>query len=79
MPTIQVVIVPFESAYPGFGDVKLLAGRDHVDVCKPDSREDEIYVQLLRFIRQSLGAAAAAADGATGGAGGAGGAAAAEP
>lgn len=55
----KVVIVPFESAYPGYGSVKLLPTRDHIDICKPMSRQDDIYQDVLRFIRESAGAAAA--------------------
>jgi hypothetical protein len=51
----KVVIVPFESAYPGFGTVRVLSQKDHVDICKPLGREDDSYRELLRFVRASVG------------------------
>jgi hypothetical protein len=63
----RVVIVPLESAYPGFGGARLLAGRDHIDLCKASSRSDEAYAETLRFVRACVGA------GGRGGGGGGGG------
>ena len=50
----RVVVVPFESGYPGFGAVHLLPGRDHVSVCKPTSRGDPSYAALLAFVRGAV-------------------------
>jgi hypothetical protein len=50
----KIVIVPFESAYPGFGEVHVLAGQDHVDVCKPDRKGAEGYLRLVEFIRANV-------------------------
>eukprot|EP00775_Hariotina_reticulata_P003427 gene3427-3699_t len=50
----KIVIVPFESAYPGFGEVHVLAGQDHVDVCKPERKGAEGYVKLVEFIRANV-------------------------
>ena len=51
----KVLIVPFESGYPGYGRVHLLNDADHIGVCKPKSREDVAYKDLLEFIKQTLG------------------------
>jgi hypothetical protein len=50
-----VLIVPFESGYPGYGRVHLLSEADHIAVCKPKSQEDLAYREVLAFVRQSLG------------------------
>lgn len=50
----KVVIVPFESAYPGYGGFRLLSDHDHIDICKPTSREDPIYTDVLAFVRGCL-------------------------
>ena len=39
----RVLVVPPESAAPGYGDFVLLEGEDHIGVCKPGSREDASY------------------------------------
>jgi hypothetical protein len=75
----KILIVPFESAYPGFGAVHVLGSQDHIDVCKPDSKEAPAYAELLQFVRGSMAAAGVAAaavaaegDDCNGGEGGAG-------
>ena len=50
----KVFIVPFQSAYPGFGLVYNLVDLDHIHVCKPTNRDDANYVLLLRFLRRIL-------------------------
>lgn len=50
----KILIVPYESAYPGFGEVHVLTDRDHVDVCKPESRDAPAYAMLLEFLRASV-------------------------
>ncbi|WIA08091.1 hypothetical protein OEZ85_007554 [Tetradesmus obliquus] len=57
----KILIVPFESAYPGFGAVHVLGAQDHIDVCKPDSRQAPAYAELLQFVRGSMAAAGVAA------------------
>lgn len=50
----KILIVPYESAYPGFGEVIVLSERDHVDVCKPEGRDAAAYAKLLEFVRASV-------------------------
>lgn len=47
---ITVEVVPLESAYPGYGDLKVMP-LDHIHICKPSSREDPGYEKLLEFVR----------------------------
>lgn len=62
LPKVQVV--PFESAYPGFGVVQVLQDRDHIGVCKPCTRDDPAYALAFDFVRAALvdGDAAASAE-----------------
>ena len=46
----KIVIVPFESGYPGFGLVHMLHDKDHIGACKPSSREDTAYSLTHDFI-----------------------------
>jgi hypothetical protein len=39
----RVLVVPPDSASPGYGEFVLLEGEDHIGVCKPGSREDRSY------------------------------------
>lgn len=48
----RMEIVPIESAYPGFGDIVVLESTDHINSCKPVSREDPSYAEILDFLRQ---------------------------
>lgn len=48
---VQAVVVPMESAYPGFGDVVVQTDRDHILSCKPISREDVAYWRTLELVR----------------------------
>lgn len=57
----RILIVPFESAYPGFGEVHVLQDQDHISVCKPASRQAPAYSLLLDFVRASVDKATAAA------------------
>ena len=54
----RILIVPFESAYPGFGEVHVLQDQDHINVCKPASPEAPAYRLLLDFVRASVASAA---------------------
>ena len=47
---ISVDIVPVESSYPGFGDFYELHGIDHVNTCKPASRNSEAYLYLKKML-----------------------------
>ncbi|GMH23226.1 hypothetical protein Nepgr_025069 [Nepenthes gracilis] len=49
---IRMEIVPIDSAYPGFGDLVVLESTDHINSCKPLSRDDPAYVDLLNFLRK---------------------------
>ncbi|GBG87482.1 hypothetical protein CBR_g45541 [Chara braunii] len=48
---LRMEVVPMESAYPGFGDVVVLEGTDHVNACKPQSRTDTAYVKTVDFLK----------------------------
>jgi protein SERAC1 len=50
----RLLIVPVDSAYPGFGGLTLLQDEDHINVCKPASRGAAAYEHLLAFLRNSL-------------------------
>lgn len=57
----KLVVVPFESAYPGFGQVHVLQDHDHINVCKPATEQDLNYRPLLDMVRNAaLGRAEAA-------------------
>ncbi|GKV04677.1 hypothetical protein SLEP1_g16802 [Rubroshorea leprosula] len=45
-------IVPIESAYPGFGELVVLESTDHINSCKPLSRADPSYTEILDFLRK---------------------------
>lgn len=44
-------VVPHESAYPGYGDFRVLEEKDHISVCKPKSVEDPAFTALVDFLR----------------------------
>jgi hypothetical protein len=44
-------VVPHESAYPGYGDFRVLEEKDHISVCKPKSVEDPAFAALVDFLR----------------------------
>eukprot|EP00241_Pyramimonas_parkeae_P006130 CAMPEP_0114241166 /NCGR_PEP_ID=MMETSP0058-20121206/9491_1 /TAXON_ID=36894 /ORGANISM="Pyramimonas parkeae, CCMP726" /LENGTH=398 /DNA_ID=CAMNT_0001353681 /DNA_START=10 /DNA_END=1206 /DNA_ORIENTATION=+ len=44
-------VVPMESAYPGFGEFVVLEQTDHVNICKPVTKEDLAYSKTLQFLR----------------------------
>ncbi|CAL8471570.1 g11112 [Coccomyxa elongata] len=46
----RLVVVPPESAFPGFGRTVLLPDADHIDACKPPSRQDPAYAELLDLV-----------------------------
>ncbi|PON46858.1 GPI inositol-deacylase PGAP1-like [Parasponia andersonii] len=48
----RMEIVPIESAYPGFGELVVLESTDHINSCKPVSREDPSYTEILEFLRK---------------------------
>jgi hypothetical protein len=47
---IETLVVPQESANPGFGDFIEVSDATHVDVCKPSSPEDVRYTLAHEFI-----------------------------
>ena len=60
---INAVVVSLESAFPGYGDFVLLEEFDHVNGCKPKSKDALAYQKTLEFLckrRDSLAAAAPA-------------------
>ncbi|KAL6296298.1 hypothetical protein ACE6H2_004440 [Prunus campanulata] len=46
----RMEIVPIESAYPGFGELVVLDSTDHINSCKPLSRTDPSYTEILGFL-----------------------------
>ncbi|CAN6587787.1 unnamed protein product [Malus baccata var. baccata] len=48
----RMEIVSIESAYPGFGDLVVLDSTDHINSCKPLSRTDPSYTEILQFLRK---------------------------
>ncbi|CAL5332364.1 unnamed protein product [Camellia sinensis] len=51
----RMEIVPIESAYPGFGElVQVLESTDHVNSCKPLSRNDPSYTEILDFLKKLI-------------------------
>lgn len=47
-------MVPEASANPGFGQFTTLQGIDHINVCKPRSKEDVNYAMTVNFLQQCL-------------------------
>ncbi len=47
----KMLVVPEETAFPGYGQTVTLPAADHIDTCKPPTREDPAYSELLRLIR----------------------------
>nr|XP_026691433.1 protein SERAC1-like isoform X1 [Ciona intestinalis] len=52
-PRIRLHIVPPESADSGIGEF-ILADKDHLNICKPQSRHSSIYQQTVAFIRSCV-------------------------
>lgn len=48
---LRMEVVPIESAYPGFGELVVLDGTDHINSCKPVSRTDPAYTEVLHFLQ----------------------------
>lgn len=48
----RMEVVPIESAYPGFGELVVLDSTDHVNSCKPLSRSDPSYTEILEFLKK---------------------------
>ena len=50
----RVLVVPPDSAAPGYGPFWLLPGRDHIAVCKPGSRTDPAYAETVALVEAVL-------------------------
>ncbi|ONK75686.1 uncharacterized protein A4U43_C03F19480 [Asparagus officinalis] len=48
----RMEIVPIESAYPGFGELVVLDGTDHINSCKPVNQTDPSYSETLEFLNK---------------------------
>jgi pimeloyl-ACP methyl ester carboxylesterase len=57
---IAAEVVAMESAYPGFGELVVLPDSDHIDACKPPSRDAPGYARTLALVREVLAEARAA-------------------
>ncbi|KAG0587590.1 hypothetical protein KC19_2G175600 [Ceratodon purpureus] len=54
---LRMEVVPIESAYPGFGELVLLEGTDHINSCKPLCRSDPAYTRTLGFLQKMVAGA----------------------
>ena len=45
-----LIVVPESSAYPGYGEFVMLEGVDHINTCKPLTREDASYKATREFL-----------------------------
>mmetsp|Transcript_5277 Transcript_5277/g.19322 ORF Transcript_5277/g.19322 Transcript_5277/m.19322 type:complete len:1005 (+) Transcript_5277:215-3229(+) len=52
---LRAEVVAMESAWPGFGDLVVLEGVDHIATCKPAARDDIAYTRLVEFLHQCAG------------------------
>lgn len=52
----RLMIVPLQSAYPGFGEMKTFAQEDHISICKPSSKEHPAYLVVEEALRTMLAA-----------------------
>ncbi|KAL6771089.1 hypothetical protein ACKKBF_B33870 [Auxenochlorella protothecoides x Auxenochlorella symbiontica] len=55
---IKTLVVPLESAYPGYGEFFVLPSHDHVSACKPTDRSDAAYAKALDFLGRCARSAA---------------------
>jgi hypothetical protein len=46
----KMLVVPEETAFPGYGQTVTLPDADHIDTCKPPTRADPAYSELLQLI-----------------------------
>ncbi|CAN6290436.1 unnamed protein product [Urochloa humidicola] len=51
---LRMEIVPIESAYPGFGELVVLASTDHINSCKPVNKNDPSYAETLAFLEKNF-------------------------
>uniref|UniRef100_A0A0E0CWC7 DUF676 domain-containing protein n=1 Tax=Oryza meridionalis TaxID=40149 RepID=A0A0E0CWC7_9ORYZ len=51
---LRMEIVPIESAYPGYGELVVLASTDHINSCKPVNKNDPSYADTLAFLEKIL-------------------------
>ncbi|KAG1658369.1 hypothetical protein FOA52_005750 [Chlamydomonas sp. UWO 241] len=59
----RMFIVPEESGYPGFGERIVLGQENHVQLCKPASKETPGYVAVHSLVEEALRAASAGGSG----------------
>ncbi|KAK9829898.1 hypothetical protein WJX72_008538 [[Myrmecia] bisecta] len=50
----KAVVVPEESAYPGYGDFVMLRDVDHINACKPLDTDDLAYSKTMQFVRERV-------------------------
>ncbi|KFM25668.1 Protein SERAC1 [Auxenochlorella protothecoides] len=51
---IKTLVVPLESAYPGYGEFFVLPSHDHISACKPTDRSDAAYAKALDFLGRTV-------------------------
>lgn len=52
--SLQAKIVPEESSDPGFGEFRVMPQLNHLNICKPNGRDAELYQLTLAFVRDCL-------------------------
>jgi hypothetical protein len=51
---LSFTVVPEDTASPGFGDFRVLAAANHIDICKACSRLDDRFQLALQHIRKCM-------------------------
>lgn len=49
---IKRIIVPETYAYPGIGRLKVMSNLNHLDICKPEDPQSELYIETKNFIKK---------------------------
>ena len=51
---LSFTVVPEDTAWPGYGDFRVLAAANHIDICKACSRQDDRFQLALQHIRKCM-------------------------
>ena len=49
-----LIVVPESSAYPGYGKFVMLEGVNHINTCKPLTKEDASYKATREFLEKVI-------------------------
>ena len=52
--SLMITIVPGPDANPGYGDFQMVSDVDHVSMPKPTSKQHQVYVEVLKFLKEAL-------------------------